>query len=62
MRKRIITSTETVRSHSQDWLDIERAAIVEVTSEDKDHPIESALVAGDEQVGARRHRAPKPFD
>ena len=49
MRKRIITSTETVRSHPQGWLDIERAAIVEVTSEDKDHPIESALVAGDER-------------
>jgi len=30
-----------------DWLDVERAALVEVTSEDKDHPVESAFVSGD---------------
>ena len=28
------------------WLDLDRAAVVEVTSEEKDFPIESALVAG----------------
>jgi hypothetical protein len=28
------------------WLDLDRAAIVEITSEDKDYPIESALISG----------------
>jgi hypothetical protein len=37
MRKRLITSTaETVRPHDESWLDLERAAVVEVTSEKKD--------------------------
>src|ERR1700693_2296626 len=45
MRKRLITSTpETVRPHSEGWLDLERATVVEVTSEEKDFPAESALV------------------
>ena len=45
MRKRFITSTpETVRPHGEGWLDLERAAVVEVTSEEKDFPVESALV------------------
>jgi hypothetical protein len=48
MRKRFITSTpETVRSHGEGWLDLERAAVVEVTSEEKDFPVESALVLGE---------------
>jgi hypothetical protein len=43
MRKRIIT-TNPAKTHAQeDWLDLERAATVEVTSEDKDFPIESSL-------------------
>lgn len=47
MRKRLITPTpETVRSRSEGWLDIERAAIVEITSEDKDYPVESAFASG----------------
>lgn len=47
MRKRLITPTpETVRSRGEGWLDVERAAIVEVTSEEKDHPVESAFVSG----------------
>ena len=29
------------------WLDVERAALVEVTSEENDHPVESAFVLGD---------------
>lgn len=29
------------------WLDVERAAIVEVTSEDKDYPVESAFASGE---------------
>lgn len=47
MRKRLTTPTpETVRSRGEGWLDVEREAIVEVTSEDKDHPVESAFVSG----------------
>ena len=44
MRKRLIPDTsETIRSSVGDWLDVDRAAVVEVTSEDKDYPVESAL-------------------
>jgi XRCC1 N terminal domain len=44
MRKRLIPDTsESVRSKIDDWLDLEQAAVVEVTSEDKDYPVESAL-------------------
>jgi hypothetical protein len=50
MRKRLITPTpKTVRSRAEGWLDVERAAIVEITSEDKDYPIESAFVSGETQ-------------
>lgn len=46
MRKRLITpTTETVRSRSEGWLDVERAAVVEVTSEDEHFPVESAFVS-----------------
>ena len=48
MRKRLITRTlETVPSGVEGWLDLERAAVVEVTSEDNDFPVESALVPGE---------------
>ena len=43
MRKRIVTPTPTTARAQKDWLDLERAATVEVTSEDKDFPIESSL-------------------
>ena len=43
MRKRIVTPTPTTAHAQEDWLDLERAAAVEVTSEDKGFPIESAL-------------------
>jgi hypothetical protein len=47
MRKRLITPTPlTVRSHAEGWLDVERAAVVEITSEEKDYPIESAFASG----------------
>jgi hypothetical protein len=50
MRKRIITPTpETIRTRGEGWLDVERAAAVEVTSEDKDFPVEAAFVSGDAQ-------------
>jgi hypothetical protein len=48
MRKRLITPTPvTIRTRDEGWLDVERAAVVEVTSEDKDFPVEAALVSGD---------------
>lgn len=48
MRKRFITSTpETVPPHGDGWLDLEHAAVVEVTSEAEDYPVESALVLGE---------------
>ena len=47
MRKRLITPTpDTVRSRGEGWLDVERAALVEFTSEDNDYPVESAFVSG----------------
>ena len=48
MRKRLITPTrEKIRTRGEGWLDIERAAVVEFTSEDPDYPIESAFVSGE---------------
>jgi len=50
MRKRLITPTpENIRTRGDGWLDVERAAVVEVTSEDKDFPVEAAFVSGDAQ-------------
>jgi len=48
MRKRLITPTpETIRAHGEGWLDVERTAVVEVTSEDKNFPVELAFTSGD---------------
>ena len=50
MRKRLITPIpQTVRPHDEGWLDLNTAAVVEVTSEDKDYPVESALLSGETQ-------------
>ncbi len=47
MRKRIIDSNLQDRaSQNEVWLNVEDLADVEVTSEDKAHPIESALLPG----------------
>ena len=47
MRKRIIPSVQKdTPPSSEDWLDLERLAQVEITSEDAAHPIESALLPG----------------
>src|SRR6202171_3738755 len=57
MRKRLIDSTpESIRTRGEGWLDVESAAIVEVTSEDPDCPVESAFVSGN----ARGWRAAAP--
>jgi hypothetical protein len=48
MRKRQMTPNPLdVPSRDEAWLDLDRLALVEVTSEDKDYPVESALVAGE---------------
>jgi hypothetical protein len=45
MRKQTISSgAEAVSSLSDAWLDLERVARVEITSESGEHPIESALI------------------
>ncbi len=50
MRKRLISPTlETVRSRTEGWLDVERAATVEITSEEKEFPVESAFASGEAQ-------------
>ena len=45
MRKRLITPSpeETIAPHGERFLDLERVAVVEITSEDKDFPIEFAF-------------------
>jgi hypothetical protein len=57
MRKRLIPETsEAVRSSAADWLDLERTAVVEVTSEEKDYPVEAAFSLTD--AGGWRAAAP----
>jgi hypothetical protein len=47
MRKRIINrSSKESASSDRAWLDLERLARVEVTSEETGHPVESALTTG----------------
>lgn len=48
MRKSLITQTpKTARPAAEDWLDLEHAAAVEVTSEEEGFPVESALLLGE---------------
>ncbi len=52
MRKRVIDSTpegSKVPTATQLWLDLDSMAVVEVTSEEKDFPIESALLPGQQR-------------
>jgi hypothetical protein len=57
MRKRLITPPPAaVRTRGVGGLDVEHAAIVEVTSEDQGFPVESAFVSGD----SRGWRASEP--
>jgi len=47
MRKRLITTIpQDVRPLDESWLNLDGAAVVEVTSEETDYPVESALVSG----------------
>jgi hypothetical protein len=57
MRKRLISPIpERVRPHDEGWIDMDAAAVVEVSSEDNDYPIESALLTDD----TRGWRAAEP--
>lgn len=57
MRKRIIRPLpNTAAAAEQSWLDLERTAAVELTSEDNAYPIESAL----SQKGTQGWRASEP--
>jgi hypothetical protein len=48
MRKRLITQIpQTGAPRDEGWLDLDREAVIEVTSEQKDYPVEAALVAGE---------------
>jgi hypothetical protein len=48
MRKTIIApATETKPTPGRQWLDLESLAEVEITSEDPQHPVESALIPGE---------------
>jgi len=55
MRKRQISPTPrgVVRS-GQDWLDVDRTAFVEVTSDENGYSIESALLGWKTGAGVRR--------
>ena len=44
MRKRQISTLPSVSASGQAWLDLNRSALVEVTSEENGYPIESALL------------------
>jgi hypothetical protein len=58
MRKRLVTPIADRKDRQQGWLDLERAAVVEVTSEDKDFPVESAFASDDTR--GWRAEAPGP--
>jgi hypothetical protein len=48
MRKRLITPIPQAGTpRDEGWLNLDRAALVEVTSEEKDYPVEGALIAGE---------------
>jgi len=50
MRKRLITPIpQDAPPRDEGWLDLDGAAVVEVTSEEKDYGIDSALVSGETQ-------------
>jgi hypothetical protein len=59
MRKRLISSPRESPSDSGgEWLDLERLAVIEVSSEDPEHPIEQALLP--RNGGGWRSSSPGP--
>ena len=62
MRKRLINgSPEVVRTAREGWLDLERIASIEVTSEEQNHPIESALLLGETRGWQAGPAGPQPI-
>jgi hypothetical protein len=62
MRKRFISpALETVQSHTEGWLDVEREATVEITSEEKDFPVESAFASEGLKAGVPQRRGRRRF-
>jgi hypothetical protein len=54
MRKRHISQTlPSPGLSAQDWLNVDRLASVQVTSEENGYPIESALLQGESEVGGQ---------
>jgi len=48
MRKRLINATpEDIRTHQTTWMNVSAAALVEVTSEENQSPVEAALISGE---------------
>ena len=47
MRKRLLTTPQDAPLLDEDWLNLDGAVVVEFTSEEKDYPVESALVSGE---------------
>jgi len=47
MRKRLLTTPQDAPLLDEDWLNLDGAVVVEVTSEEMDNPVESALVSGE---------------
>jgi hypothetical protein len=47
MRKRLMTPPPNVRHLNENWLNLDAATVVTVTSEETGYPVESALVSED---------------
>jgi len=61
MRKRLIAPIpQDPPALNKSWLDLDRIAVVEVTSEEKEHPVESALISGEMRGGGLPLLALKP--
>ena len=57
MRKRLVPPIpQDAPTLDEGWLDLDRIAVVEVTSEEKEYPVEAALVA--EEMRGRRAGSP----
>jgi hypothetical protein len=61
MRERLVTPTpQGIRPHDESWLDLDSAAMVEITSEEKEYPVEAALISGDMRGWRAADSALKP--
>jgi hypothetical protein len=62
MRKHVTGASLVGATPACDWLDVVSVAVVEVTSEDAAHPVESALLEGEKVAGVLLGRDLRPFD